>query len=240
MITAPGYAGSVLRVTERTLILDFDGTVCVGHGPALVYARQAAGLHPDLADLEARVERYCAGEPLPEFGSAPDGYLAVAHAALALGVPVSALQSAFLETRRRLAEEGLGTRAPEGLPELVAQLRASGTRVLLVTNAPALGIDRMLDRLGLGGAFDDVVADARKPSGLTPILDDIGHPITRDTVLSVGDIWINDLALPAERGAATALIDPFDRVAGSPDLRVRTFDELMPFLRSWGGLDAPS
>ncbi|WP_261164674.1 HAD family hydrolase [Microbacterium sp. Marseille-Q6965] len=219
----------------RTLILDFDGTVCVGHGPALAYAREASGLHADLADLPDRVARYCAGEQVPGLEGALDGYLAVADAAIALGVPVSRLQAAFLEARRQLAEDGLGTRAPEGLAALTDELRADGTRVLLVTNAPEVGLDRMLARLGLADSFDEVVAEARKPSGLGDVIDRLGHPVSKDRVLSVGDIWVNDLAVPAERGAATALIDPFGRAAGTPDVRARSFEELLPFLREWGG-----
>lgn len=225
-------------MTQRTLILDFDGTVCVGHAPALVYARQAAGLHPDLADLADRVARYCAGEPLAEFEGAPDGYIAVQRCAAAKGVPGSALLAAFLEARRQLAETGLDTRAPEGLRALLDELRANGTRVLLVTNAPPHGLDRMLVHLGLDGAFDDVIADAGKPTGLGEVLDRLGHPVTKDTVLSVGDIYLNDLSIPLERGASTALIDPFDRVEGDPDVRVRAFEDLIPFIRRWAALDA--
>lgn len=224
-------------MTERSLILDFDGTVCVGHAPALVYARQAAGLHPDLADLADRVERYCAGEALPEFEGAPDGYIAVQRCATAKGVPVSALQAAFMEARRQLADTGLETRAPAGLRPLLDELRAQGTRVLLVTNAPPHGLDRMLVHLGLDGAFDEVIADAGKPTGLGEVLDRLGHRVAKDTVLSVGDIFLNDLSVPLERGAATALIDPFDRVAGEPDVRARSFEELIPFIRRWAALD---
>ncbi|WP_158231522.1 HAD family hydrolase [Microbacterium sediminis] len=225
-------------MTERSLILDFDGTVCVGHGPALVYARQAAGLHPDLADLAERVERYCGGEAMEEFEGAPDGYIAVQRRATTQGVPISALQAAFMEARRQLADTGLDTRAPEGLRPLLDELRAAGTRLLLVTNAPPHGLDRMLVRLGLDGAFDEVIADAGKPAGLGAILDGLGHPVAKDTVLSVGDIFLNDLSVPLERGASTALIDPFDRVEGDPDVRARSFEELIPFIRSWAGLDA--
>ena len=225
-------------MSERSLILDFDGTVCVGHGPALAYARRTAGLHPDLADLEDRLARYCAGEALEEFGDAPDGYLAVARVAGALGVPLSELQAAFMEARRRLAEEGLGTRAPAGLADLADELRAAGTRVLLVTNAPPLGLERMLSNLGLDRAFDEVIAEAGKPSGLGTVLDGLGHPVSKATVLSVGDIWINDLSVPARRGAATALIDPFGRVTGEPDVRAQSFEELIPWIRQWARLPA--
>ena len=177
-------------------------------------------------------------EPLAEFEGAPDGYIAVQRCATAKGVPGSALLAAFLEARRQLAETGLDTRAPEGLRALLDELRANGTRVLLVTNAPPHGLDRMLVHLGLDGAFDDVIADAGKPRGLAAILDGLGHPVTKDTVLSVGDIYLNDLSVPLERGASTALIDPFDRVEGDPDMRVRAFEDLIPFIRSWGALPA--
>ncbi|MGO1770697.1 MAG: HAD family hydrolase [Microbacterium sp.] len=223
-------------VIRRTLILDFDGTVCVGDGPVRAYARAVAGRHPSLADLEERVARFCTGDAAAEFDGALDGYLAVAHAAGRAGVSMTALQEAFLGARRELAETGLETTTPAGLPQLIDELRSSGARVLLVTNAPAAGIDRMLVHLGLDGRFDSVVAEAGKPDGLGPILDDLGHAVTRESVLSIGDIFVNDLSVPALRGASTALIDPYGLGVGDPDRRVTRFEELTPWIRSWAGL----
>lgn len=228
-----------MRVTARTLILDFDGTICVGDGPMVTYARGAEALHPGLAGLQSLVARFCAGEAVPELGDAADGYQAVQRAAAAAGVPVTDLQTAFLDARRQLAETGLGTRAPEGLAELLRDLRAAGTRVLLVTNAPDDGLDRMLVHLGLDGRFDDIVADAGKPQGLAGVLDTLAHPVAKDTVLSIGDIYVNDLSIPARRGASTALVDPFDTHSGDePDARVRRFEDLIPWVRTWAGLGA--
>lgn len=227
-------------MSARTLILDFDGTVCVGDGPMLAYARGAEALHPDLAGLQSRVARFCAGETVPELAGSADGYQAVQRAAAAAGVPVTDLQATFLAARRLLAETGLGTRAPDGLAGLLRDLRAAGTRVLLVTNAPADGLDRMLGHLGLQDGFDDIVADAGKPHGLGGVLDALAHPVTKRTVLAVGDIPLNDLSVPAQRGSSTALVDPFDAHADStdpvPDVRARRLEELIPWIREWAGL----
>lgn len=224
-------------MTERTLILDFDGTICMGSGPMLAYAHGVAKLDPSLEDLEERVTRFLDGEAVPGLSGARDGYMAVAMAAAAAGLEQEATQPAFLDARTRLAQTGLGTRAPHGLAELLDELRSAGVRVVLVTNAPPAGLDRTLVRLGLDGRFDAVVADANKPDGLADVLDGLGHPVSADTVLSVGDIFVNDLALPAARGASTALIDPFGTAEGDPTHRARRFEDLFEAVRTWGGID---
>ncbi|GAA3652195.1 HAD family hydrolase [Microbacterium marinilacus] len=221
----------------RTAILDFDGTVCIGDGPALAYARRVAEAHPSLADLPARIARWSAGEALDEFADAADGYMAVQQAARAAGIGADVTDAAFRHARDALAGEGLGVRTPEGFATLARDLRAAGVAVVLVTNAPASGLDRILALLGVDDCFDDVVADAGKPAGLGALLDALPHPVTHDTVLSVGDIWRNDLAVPQRRGAATALIDPHGRGGGTPDARAATFEGLEPWIRSWAGID---
>ncbi|WP_345751082.1 HAD family hydrolase [Microbacterium rhizophilus] len=223
---------------SRTAIFDFDGTVCIGDGPALVYAQRIAEAHPSLADLPDRLARWSAGEALAGFEGASDGYLAVQAAASAAGVGRDVTDAAFRYARARLAAEGLGVTTPPAFPGLASDLRAAGIAVVLVTNAPGDGLDRILSLLGIAASFDEVIADARKPGGLDGVLDLLPHPVTHARVLSVGDIWVNDLAVPRDRGAATALIDPFGRGGGEPDARGSSLDALAPWIRSWAGIDA--
>jgi FMN phosphatase YigB (HAD superfamily) len=203
---------------ERTIIFDFDGTVCLGDGPALEYARGVADAHPSLADLEHRVARHLAGDALAEFVGAVDGYQAVQSAA-------------FRAARRRLAEEGLGVHAPAGFGAFARDLRERGVRMLLVTNAPGEGLDSILALLGIAACFDRIVADAGKPEGMHAVLDGIAGEVS--TVLSIGDIWVNDLSVPHRRGAATALIDGHGNQPGTPDVRVRAMPDLYMWVQRW-------
>ncbi|HAQ60361.1 MAG TPA: hydrolase [Microbacterium sp.] len=221
---------------RRTLILDFDGTVCLGDGPALAYARGLAAAHPELADLEHRVARHLAGDAVAEFAGAADGYQAVQSAAVRRGVEPSAIQNAFHAARRLLSKEGLGVHTPDGFADWAVRVRRAGAEILLVTNAPAAGLDGVLRLLGIEDSFDRVVADAGKPEGMHAVLDDVAArngPITPGTVLSVGDIWVNDLSVPHARTAATALIDPHGRQAGTPDVRVGSFTDLYMWSEAW-------
>lgn len=52
-------------------------------------------------------------------------------------------------------------------------------------------------------------------------------------LLSVGDLWANDLRAPRERGCATAYIDRFDLRQGPADARAATFEELYGAVRAW-------
>jgi FMN phosphatase YigB (HAD superfamily) len=216
---------------ERTIIFDFDGTVCLGDGPALEYARGVADAHPSLADLEHRVARHLAGDALAEFVGAVDGYQAVQSAASAAGVDPARIEAAFRAARRRLAEEGLGVHAPAGFGAFARDLRERGVRMLLVTNAPGEGLDSILALLGIAACFDRIVADAGKPEGMHAVLDGIAGEVS--TVLSIGDIWVNDLSVPHRRGAATALIDGHGNQPGTPDVRVRAMPDLYMWVQRW-------
>ncbi len=218
---------------ERSVIFDFDGTVCIGDEPALAYARAVAEAEPRLGDLPTRVAAYLRGEDSSI--DADDGYQAVQLAATAAGVPLEVIQTAFLAARAGISDGSIDVRAPEGLSELLTLLRDGGVRAVLVTNAPPGGLDRILARLDLSDAFDSIYADAGKPHGMEAILDDAvgAGRIEWSNLLSIGDIWENDLRIPHERGAATALIDPLNRRRGQPDVRTETLGGLTPWVKEW-------
>lgn len=226
------------------LILDLDGTVLVGDQPVLRYAELAAqGLDDGTAaGVRGLVDGYLAGSPEPPVEHAVDGYAATAAAAIRAGVGADALQSAFERSRGELHAGLLPVDAPPGLADL---LHAAAGRVLrvLATNAPAEDLDPVLHRVGLGGLFDRVHGRVGKPAGQSRLaaglLDEHGWRDEPARMMSVGDIWANDLEPVAALGGRTALIDRWSRGDGAPGERGRTWPELIPAVHAWlAGLDA--
>ncbi|GAA2539501.1 hypothetical protein GCM10010210_07080 [Pseudonocardia hydrocarbonoxydans] len=217
----------------RVLLLDLDGTVCVGDGPALRYADEVAARldGPGRAALREAVTAFLDGAGGT---AAQDVYQLVQEVATARGLAPQEQGRAYRASRAALLAEGLGVRAPAGLAELLAGL---DVHVVVLTNAPADGLDVLLDRLGLAGVVDERIGDAGKPDGMGPAVDRLlaEHGIADEPgrLLSVGDLWANDLRAPRERGCATAYIDRFDLRQGPADARAATFEELYGAVRAW-------
>jgi FMN phosphatase YigB (HAD superfamily) len=227
------------RVPKKPiLVLDFDGTVAVGDAPVWAYAEaviasildDASTASVDLdAELRARLGAFLDGEP----GSPAyiDGYAAVA--ALAAGhVDDALLQRAYETSRRALAGGTIAVSAPEGLAELLDSLGDRVERVL-VTNAPIDGVRETLAAIGLAGVIDRVLTDAGKPAGWTELLPELLAGREPARLLSVGDIWGNDLALPLSAGCVVALIDRFGHRAGPAHLTAPDFPGLFDGIREW-------
>jgi FMN phosphatase YigB (HAD superfamily) len=235
------------------LLLDFDGTVCVGDGPVRAYADavvtavlDAATTDADRAegralsdDLRQGLEAYLDSAAVAAVSDGPagsppvDGYAAVAALAARHATPAQ-LDAAYTASREALATSGLDVAAPEGLIDLLHELGPAVERVL-VTNAPARGVVETLARLGLADVLDDVVTSAAKPAGWDRILPAYlaGRPSA--AVLAVGDVWRNDVEPPLAAGCATALIDRFGHRPGAAHAAARTFEELYPVVREWAG-----
>lgn len=220
------------------LLLDFDGTVCVGDAPVWAYAEAVIsglldGTSAAPADLDdvirARLGAFLDGAP----GSPAyiDGYAAVAALA-ADHATAEQLQRAYEASRRALADGGIAVSTPPGLAEF---LRVLGPRVerVLVTNAPADGIRETLAAIGLDDTIDDIVTDADKPAGWSALLPRFTAGREPAEIMAVGDIWGNDLQTPLAAGCATALIDRFGHRAGPAHLTARSFEELYPGIRDW-------
>ncbi|MAT17069.1 MAG: hypothetical protein CMF56_00680 [Leifsonia sp.] len=211
------------------LILDFDGTLCVGDAPVREYARHAFTNVPDGAARLSRLDDFLAhGAGLD---AARDGYQAVAALAREAVVPRAALHEAFQRSRADIASWIGEVRAPEGMRELLAEL--DHVSRILITNSPAGGLDQVIEGLGLSDVLDQVVTDARKPEGMSAALDRAGVLASGHALASLGDIWENDHAEIQARGGVTFLIDRHRRGDGAPTRRAATAEELYPAIRDW-------
>lgn len=214
---------------RRILVLDFDGTVAVGDDPVRAY-RDAVLERVPAGAASDRLDAYLAGEPLED--PPANEYALVAAWADSLGVAAEARAAAYAASRDALHAGTIGVTAPDGLAAALAR-RSGDVRAVLVTNAPVDGIAAVLERLGL--AFDELVGDAGKPDGMTAVLRRLlaEADLPADRLLSVGDLWANDLAPAAALGAATAHVDRFGRREGTPTFRARTLTELLPDIERW-------
>lgn len=212
-------------MTHRTttIIFDFDGTIALGDGPVLAYAQQLA------AELSAP-ESFVDGirRVLAAGGAdALDGYDAVRRAGIEAGADAGHLSRAYLASRGQLGTEDAPITAPDGLAQFLAEADADR---ILVTNAPDVRLAEALAALGFDGLFDRIVTSARKPTGIEKVLDELQADAR---VLSVGDIWHNDLAPAHRRGHATALVGDFSDPDAEPTFRAATLTSLLPQLREW-------
>ncbi|MGJ0389131.1 HAD family hydrolase [Microbacterium sp. CGR1] len=208
------------------LLFDFDGTIALGDGPVLAYAVQVATALGDDGSFVESIRTALAASD----GEALDGYDAVRRAATQRGAGSRLLSAAYRASREQLATPAAPIIAPEGLADFLTEAAAADAERVLVTNAPATRIDAALDALGLAGLFDRIVTGAGKPAGLEAVL--AGLPDDA-RVLSIGDIWHNDLAPAHARGHATALIGGFADPDANPTYRAADFATLIPQLTAW-------
>ncbi|AMM20213.1 hypothetical protein AX769_08590 [Frondihabitans sp. PAMC 28766] len=245
----------------RLVVLDFDGTICLGDAPTLSYARHAdlALAERDPAHFDGFIERvvsvFLAGPDVVALGGddaaevaaalegvvdSADGYAATASLARSRGAEQADLDRAYEASRRELADGVLETWAPPGLTDFLGRMRETSP-VVLVTNATETGVAQQLDHLGLAEAFDEIVTSAGKPAGMSAILTRLraehGLADAPERLLSVGDIWRNDLAPAAEQGSATALIERFSTPEAEPTFRAHAFEELYAPLERWAAAD---
>lgn len=212
-------------MTHRTttIIFDFDGTIALGDGPVLAYAQQlAAELSAPESFVDGIRRALAAGG-----ADALDGYDAVRRAGIEAGADAGHLSRAYLASRGQLGTEDAPITAPDGLAQFLAEADADR---ILVTNAPGVRLAEALAALGFDGLFDRIVTSARKPTGIEKVLDELQADAR---VLSVGDIWHNDLAPAHRRGHATALVGDFSDPDAEPTFRAATLTSLLPQLREW-------
>ncbi len=217
-----------------TVIFDFDGTLALGNGPIEAYARSVADAAGEPAILQASLEelaRFDAGQ-----SEAIDGYDAVRTVAIRLGADDEALSKGYVASRHALATEEGPISAPEGLGAFLDRLAAHATLVL-VTNSPDIRISEALEVLG-AASISRRVCSARKPAGLAAEID---ATLPGGPVLSVGDIYVNDLEPAIQRGAATALVGAtWETHRDDVTMAAATLPELYSQIEAWASSQSPS
>lgn len=214
-----------------TLVLDFDGTVCLGDGAVWAYADRVLPLLP--GDVGARVRNALAdylARPWswPDFA---DGYIALAQLTEGSVTP-AARHEAYLDSRQALSDPGADIHPPDGLAELLDEL-AGSVRTVVLTNAPATGLDAALHRLGLTDRIDTVLHSAGKPEHAPELLADLLADAPASHLCSVGDLWANDIAPALQLGCVTALIDRTGAESRPAHLRAGRIEDLYPGIRHW-------
>ena len=212
---------------SRTIVFDFDGTLAVGHGPVMAFATCVAPASDDayVARVEAALADYDAGR-----SPYRDGYHIVSALAEEVGVDAAVLQDAYTRSRDLLGTADAPVDTIEQLDEFLAQLGAHAT-VVLATNAPAAGIERVLDSWGVRARFDEIHVSVGKPAGLTPIIE---RALQQGPVLAIGDIVEFDLAPALALGADTALVGATAATStASVTMRGQTLTELRPDIEAW-------
>ncbi|MFJ4163954.1 HAD family hydrolase [Microbacterium sp. NPDC089698] len=229
MNPSPFSAESSVGGDRPVLVFDFDGTIALGDGPILAYAHKIADeLSEQTADLDGpRFLALVRSELYADGADSLDGYDAVRRIAEAHGAGPTLLERAYLASRQALGTPAAPVGAPAGLADLLREVDAWR---ILVTNAPATRIAETLAELGLGDVFDHVITAAGKPTGLGAVLDSLPDGAV---VLSIGDVWRNDLAPAHERGLDTALVGPFIDPDANPTLRAADTASLIPAIRDW-------
>ncbi|WP_053774965.1 HAD family hydrolase [Clavibacter capsici] len=220
----------------RTIVFDFDGTVSLGDGPVLRYAHHVS----ETLAGEARIRFASAlAAGLPQVGRASgavDGYALVQGLAADHGVPARLLSAAFLASRAELGGPHAPVLAPAGLAAFLQGLPGRVRRVL-VTNSPDVRIPEALAALGLDGAFDEVVTGAGKPAGMPAVLDRVdpgpGAGPAAARLLSVGDLWVNDLEPAHALGFSTALVGPGAADDARPTFRAPSVADLYDDIDAW-------
>lgn len=220
-----------------TLVLDFDGTLCLGDDPILLYADELAKrIDVDAGEqLHAELTEFLAGSRTVE--GAEDGYHAIWVLTQHLGLDRAVLGETYYASRARM-EAGEGrVHAPEGITELLDDVRGAGVRTVLITNAPATGATTWLETVGIAQRLDAVIPDAGKPAGmrahLERLLEESGAADAPHRLLSVGDVWVNDVEPAMAIGARGLYIDRYGSGRGPSTASAPTIDALYPAIRAW-------
>jgi FMN phosphatase YigB (HAD superfamily) len=236
-------------VTELIAIIDFDGTLYRGDAPVRYYAELIAETM-DGKDREPylkMLDRYLKDGPRAAkdsedtveaavFRESVDGWGAAFQLARrCYYVPREVTEVAFARCRLWMTEPDCDIEPVRPLIEALAGIRDLAT-ILLVTNSPELGLEPLLDRLGVTSAFDEFISSTGKPDGLRRLLQrrlGTDLKVRPWRVFSLGDHYRNDIEPAIEIGASAGYIDRYGRRDGPATMRAGSVEDLLPALRGW-------
>nr|MBO2508023.1 hypothetical protein [Bacillota bacterium] len=151
---------------------------------------------------------------------------------LRFGGHPEAVDAAFRATRRYMLDGAFDPRPVPGIRQRLDDLRRQGHTLIMATNTPEPEAAPLLRRLGLDGAFDQVVYGARKPDGLRRLLlhllEERGLPPQR--IICVGDNYRNDVRPGWELACRTVFIDRYRQEAAPATVRVSGSQEALAWL----------
>lgn len=120
------------------------------------------------------------------------------------GVPAEDRSRAFTAVRSFMASEQFQLSLEPGMRPLLTWLRQRGKRLVVMSNSPAASVDDVLGELGVRECFDLILTDAQKPIGIRRYLENVERP---DGILSVGDVYVNEIEPVLTAGGAAVYID---------------------------------
>lgn len=227
--------GPESRAVTATIVFDFDGTLALGPGPIIAYAR-AAARRGDIPELLDGVTEVLAAFETGDTGYR-DGYDIVGSLGAEAGIDAGVLGEAYLASRSLLGTADAPVTTPAGLARFLRRV-GRDAQILLATNAPGESILPLLTAWDVADAFDGLHFAVGKPDGLRPI---IAHALESGPVLSVGDIAEFDLLPAMELGADTALVGPTAVHSRVPvTMRAATLSDLYADIHTWVAAAASS
>lgn len=211
-----------------TIIFDLDGTLALGDGPLIAFARAIADQVGDpefLGRARLSLATFAEGE-----SGYRDGYDAITRTATADGITVETLSAAYGHARILFGSADAAVLPPDGLAAFLRDI-GGRARLVLATNAPDNGVKALLESWGVADVFDAMHFTIGKPDGLVPI---VREAIKHGPTLAIGDIAEFDLLPAAQCGAETALVGAdAARSTASVTMRALTLADLYDQITAW-------
>ena len=222
------------RVTIETLFLDAGGVLVFPNWTRISDTLARHGVQVDAAALAAAdpraKQRLDLGDTIQATNDSERGWLYFNLVLTEAAVPLSErTQAALDELHTYHMASNVWETVPRDVPAALERFRASGLRLVVVSNANGT-LHTVFDRLGLAGRVD-VMLDSfhegvEKPD---PRLFDLALAragARRETTVHVGDLYHVDVVGARAAGLRAVLLDPTGLYDAYDCARVRTLGEL--------------
>jgi len=220
-------------MTISTVFLDAGGVLVTPNWQRVADAlgRQGVGVTPEALAAADPLARHELDLGLgPRASDQKRGFLYFNRVLELAGIPVSGrTEAALAELQGYHAHINLWECVPDGVPEALERMRATGLRLAVVSNANGK-LKVLFDRMGLSRHFE-VMLDSTEEGVEKPdrrlfdiAVERMGAP--RDEVVHVGDLFSVDVEGARAAGLQAILLDPLDLYVGFDCERVRSLGEL--------------